>query len=78
MKPVFPDNTKSAVSITLKYNNKIVESQNEVANIFNNYFWKIVSSLQIPESHRPAVGEDVFSYIKISNGIQKTTLALQQ
>ena len=45
------DKTKSAASITLKYNNKIVDSQSEVANIFNNYFSKIVSSLQVPESN---------------------------
>ena len=43
--------TKCAVSITLKDNNKIVESQNEVGNVFNHYFSKIISSLQIPESN---------------------------
>ena len=52
IKPLFSDKTKSAVSITLKdSNNKIVDSQDEVANIFNDYFSKIVSSLQIPESN---------------------------
>ena len=51
VKPLFSDKTKSAVSITLKGNNKIVESQNEVPNIFNDYFSKIVSLLQIPESN---------------------------
>ena len=51
IKQLFSDKTKSAVAITLKDNNKIVESQNEVGNIFNDshYFSKIVSSLQIPE-----------------------------
>ena len=44
----FSDKTKSVVSITLK-KNKIVENQNEVANIFNDYFSNAVSSLQIPE-----------------------------
>ena len=33
----FPDKTKSAVSITLKENDTIVENQNEVANNFNNF-----------------------------------------
>ena len=33
----FPDKTKSAVSITLKENNIIVENQNDVANIFSNF-----------------------------------------
>ena len=52
IKPLFSDKTKSAVSITLKdSNNKIVDSQDEVANIFNDYFSKIVSSLQIPGSN---------------------------
>ena len=51
IKTLFSDITKSAVSVTLKDNNKIVESQNEVANILNDYFSKIVSSLQIPESN---------------------------
>ena len=51
IKHLFSDKTKSDVSITLKDNNKIVESQNEVANIFNDSFSKIVSSLQIPESN---------------------------
>ena len=51
IKPLFLDKAKLAVSITLKDNNKIVESQNEVANIFNDSFSKIVSSLQIPESN---------------------------
>ena len=37
IKPLFSDKTKSTVCITLKDNNKIVESQNEVANTFNNY-----------------------------------------
>ena len=49
IKPLFSVKTKSAVYITLKDNNKIVDSQNEVANIFNDYFSKIISSLQIPE-----------------------------
>ena len=51
LKPLLSDKTKSTVFITLKDNNKIVESQNEVANIFNDYFSKIVSSLEIPESN---------------------------
>ena len=51
MKSLLPDTTKSAVSITLKDNNKIDESQNEVANIFRDYFSQIVSSLEIPESN---------------------------
>ena len=51
MKSLLPDITKSAVSITLKDNNKIDESQNEVANIFRDYFSQIVSSLEIPESN---------------------------
>ena len=51
IKSFFSNKTKSAISITLKYNNKIVESQNEVANIFNDYFSNIVTSLQIPESN---------------------------
>ena len=51
IKPLFSDKTKSAVSIALKDNNKIVGSQNEVANIFKDYFSKIVSSLQVPESN---------------------------
>ena len=33
----FPHKTKSTVSITLKENNTIVENQDEVANIFNNF-----------------------------------------
>ena len=49
IKPLFSNKTKSAVSITLKDNNKIVESQNEVANIFKDYFSNTVSSFQIPE-----------------------------
>ena len=51
IKPLFSDKTKSAVSIALKCNNKIVESQNEVSNIFNDYFSKIVFLLQVPESN---------------------------
>ena len=51
VKPRFFDKTKSAVSITLKDNNKIVESQNEVANNLNDYFSKFVPELQIPESN---------------------------
>ena len=51
IKPLLSNKTKSAVFITLKDNNKIVESQNEVANIFNYYFSKIVFSLEIPESN---------------------------
>ena len=49
VKPRFFDKKKSAVSITLKGNNKIVERQNEVANNLIDYFSKIVSALQIPE-----------------------------
>ena len=33
----FPHKTKSTVSITLKEDNTIVENQDEVANIFNNF-----------------------------------------
>ena len=51
VKPLLIDKTKSAVSITLKDNNKIVESQNEVANNLNDYFSKFVPELQIPESN---------------------------
>ena len=51
IKPLFSDKAKSAVSITLKDNNKIVESQNWPANIFNDYFPKILSVLRIPESN---------------------------
>ena len=51
IKPLYSDKTKSAVSIILKDNNKIIESQNEVGNIFNDYVPKIVPSLQIPESN---------------------------
>ena len=40
---------KYIVSSTLKDNNKIVKIRNEVDNIFNDYFVKIVSLLQIPE-----------------------------
>ena len=40
---------KYVVSSTLKDNNKIVKIRNEVDNIFNDYFVKIVSLLQIPE-----------------------------
>ena len=50
-KPLFSDKTKSTAFITLKDSNKIIESQNEVVNIFNDYFSKIVSALQIPESN---------------------------
>ena len=50
IKPLFFDKTESAGSITLKENKKITENQNEVANIFNNYFSKVVSPLQVPES----------------------------
>ena len=39
---------KSAV---LKENKKIVENQNEVANIFNDFFSKVVLLFQIPESN---------------------------
>ena len=51
VKPRFFDKTKSAVSITLKDNNKIVERQNEVANNLIDFFSKIVSALQILESN---------------------------
>ena len=51
IKPVFSDKTKYAVSITLKENKKTVENHNEVGNIFNNYFSKVASSFQIPESN---------------------------
>ena len=51
IKPLFFDKTKSDVSITVKDNNKIVECQNEVANIFNDYISKNLSLLQIPESN---------------------------
>ena len=36
IKPLFSDKTKPTVSITLIDNNKIVKSQNEAANIFND------------------------------------------
>ena len=49
--PLFSDKTKSTALITLKDSSKIIESQNEVVNIFNDYFSKIVSALQIPESN---------------------------
>ena len=51
IKPLFSDKTKSTAFITLKDTNKIIESQNEVVNIFNDYFSKIVSALQISESN---------------------------
>ena len=44
IKPLFPYKAKSAVTITLKENKKVVENQNEVANIFNNYFSKVLYS----------------------------------
>ena len=50
IKSLYSNKTKSVASIALK-NNKIVESQNEVGNIFNDYFSKIVSLLQISESN---------------------------
>ena len=50
IKPHFPDKTRSAFSITLKENKKIVENQNEDVNIFNDYFLNVVSSFQIPGS----------------------------
>ena len=50
IKTLFSDKTESAGSVTLKENKKITENQNEVANIFNNYFSKVVSSLHVPES----------------------------
>ena len=62
IKPLFSDKTKSAVSITLKDNNKIVESQNKVANIFNDYFSKIVSLLQILESNNIDLQSERMSY----------------
>ena len=42
IKPLFTDKIKSVVSITLKEDKKINENQNEVANIFNDYFSKVV------------------------------------
>ena len=36
---------------SLKENKRIVENQNEVAYIFSDYFSKVVSLLQIPESN---------------------------
>ena len=47
----FSDKTKSAISLTLKENKKVIENQNEVGNILNEYFFSFVSSLQIPESN---------------------------
>ena len=61
IKLLFSHKTKSAVSITLKDSNKIVESQNEVGNIFNDYFSKIVSSLQIPESNNIHLQSEMMS-----------------
>ena len=46
IKPLFSVKTKFAVSIILQENEKIVDNQNEVANIINDYFSKVVSSLQ--------------------------------
>ena len=51
IKPLFSKKAKFTVSITLKENRKFVDNQNEVADIFNNYFSKVVSSLQIPQSN---------------------------
>ena len=42
IKPLYTDKIKSFVSITLKKGKKIIENQNEVANIFNDYFSKVV------------------------------------
>ena len=41
IKPLFSNKTKSAVSITLKDNNKIVDSQNEVAKSLTITFQKL-------------------------------------
>ena len=63
IKSLFSDKTKSAVSITLKENNKIVESQNKkVANIFKDYFSKVASSLEIPESNNIHPHPEKMSY----------------
>ena len=51
IKPLFSKKAKFTVSITLKENRKFVDNQNEVADIFNNYFSKVVSSLQTPQSN---------------------------
>ena len=42
IKPLYIDKIKSSVSITLKKDKKIIGNQNEVANIFNDYFSKVV------------------------------------
>ena len=42
IKPLFTDKIKSVVSITSNEDKEIIENQNEVANIFSDYFSKAV------------------------------------
>ena len=47
VKPLFSDKVKSADSITLIENNKIVSDDKEVADIFNTFFGNAVEMLNI-------------------------------
>ena len=59
----FPDKTKSAVSITLKENDTIVENQNEVANNFNN-FCPVSSLAVLPKIFEKIMSKQLSTFFK--------------
>ena len=48
VKPLFSDKIQTSIAITLLENDELVNDNNVVANIFNNYFVRITDSLNIP------------------------------
>ena len=47
VKPLFSNKTKSAENIVISENGVLIKDEEEVANIFNNFFVSIVSNLGI-------------------------------
>ena len=50
MKPLFSGKVKTNLSVTLLENDEIVSDDKAVAEIFNDYFANITSSLSIEET----------------------------
>ena len=69
MKPLFSGKVKTTSSVTLLENNEIVSDDKAVAEIFNDYFAIITSSLGIEET-----GSNVVSADGIDNPVELTII----
>ena len=76
MKPLFCNKIKSVENITLDENGKLVRNEQEVANIFNDFFVNIVPNLGINREH-DFLNTTYISHNPIENAMRIIPVSLQ-